>query len=218
MKHSNEKKSCYCNDQATLIIDRNSASRIVAGLLLGAFFIFTAGYFLGKRASAEETILQTERTAFADQLSYAMNSAYNPSMHNESTLEQENNEKIVAEKIPQQESPEPTLVVPADLAGTTQETIDATHYQAYLLGGTKKLVSQFVERLQKKGIDLQLKQRSSRTAHGKMIHWYQAVTALYLDKNELMSVLDTVKKIEKIKDVQIVSMRSSVNAEKKGNS
>ncbi len=210
MKHSNEKKSCQCNDPATLIIDRNSASRIVACLLLCSFFLFTAGYFLGKRTSAEEIILQTERTAFADQLSYAMKTAYNPSTYNDSPVESDKVENVTSEPTSQEE----VLTV----VETTPAPTDANLYQAYLFGGTKKAVNQFAERLQKKGIKIQVVQRTSRTAQGKMIHWYQAVTSLYADNNELIALVDTIKKIEKIKDVQVVSMRSSVNAEKKGNS
>ena len=214
MKHSNEKNSCQCNDPALLIIDRNSASRIVAGLLLCAFFIFTAGYFLGKRTSAEETIVQTERTAFADQLSYAINSTYNHAAHNDINNEQEKAEKNIPESsdvLSQEEPSEITVVQP-------MLPVDAAplhNYQAYLFGGTKKAVQQFAERLQK-GIKIQVVQRTSRTAQGKMIHWYQAVTPLYPDKNELMALIDAITRIEKIKDVQVVSMRSSVNAEKKG--
>jgi hypothetical protein len=214
LKHSNEKKACQCNDPATLIIDRNSASRIVACLLLCSFFLFTAGYFLGKRTSAEEIILQTERTAFADQLSYAMKTAYNPSTYNESPVESDKVENVTS-----LETSEPTAQAEVlTIVESAPAPRDDNLYQAYLFGGTKKAVNQFAERLQKKGIKVQVVQRTSRTAQGKMIHWYQAVTSLYADNNELTTLVDTIKKIEKIKDVQVVSMRSSVNAEKKGNS
>lgn len=169
---------------------------------------------MGKRNCAQETILQTERTAFADQLSYAMHTA---STQPQRAYEAESIDKEKEDVALQEPLHEDTIPV---VRSNVQETPspDAMQYKAYLFGGTKKAVTKFAERLEKKGINVHVVQRTGRTAQGKMIHWYQAVTAVYADKTELVTIIDMVKKFEKIKDAQIVSMNSSMHAEKKGNS
>ena len=198
MRNLNEKNTCHCGDPATLVIDRYSVSRLVAALLSFLFFIFAAGYFLGKRNSAEETILQTERTAFADQLSYAMQShllQQDPSVesHEVSDMNVEHHAAVSDDLLPlveQQETPVLAIACPEYC------------YQAYLFGGTKKAVDAFAQRLQKKDIKIDVLQRSGRTAKGKVIHWFQAATGVYSNKNDLAALVDTIKKLEKIKDVR----------------
>ena len=91
-------------------------------------------------------------------------------------------------------------------------------HRALLVGGTKRSITDFAQRLQKRGIAVEIRERTSKTAKGKTMKWYQAVTAPHAQKDELTALVDTIKKFEKLKDVEIISMRSPVSADQKGNS
>ena len=83
---------------------------------------------------------------------------------------------------------------------TAQKT---EYHQAYLLGGTKQLVTNFATRCQQRGIPIEVKKLSSRSKSGKMIHWYQARTSRYTDQTELLALVDAIKKVEHIKDITL---------------
>ena len=70
--------------------------------------------------------------------------------------------------------------------------------------GTLKAADRFVNRLQKKGIPVEVKKRISKTVRGKIIAWYQVVTKEYTDKSVLEKLVATLKKDEKLKDPSII--------------
>ena len=169
-----------------LIIDRKNTSRIVAGMLLGSFFIFVSGYFFGKKKLAEDFSSTLEHTNFSDQMSYAL-----------TTLQDHNNAAVV-----------PTIEAPKEVAKPSVQVQQKTpiKYAAQLLGGTQKSVTDFAERMAKKGILIEVRKRTSKTARGTTMHWYQAVTQAYADENELKALIDKIKKFEKIGTIQIVQI------------
>ena len=191
-------KNCHCGDPATLIIDRYSASRVLAVLILISFFVFAAGYFLGKRSLAHETMLDTERAAFADHVSFALNASQD---HEAPVNEIPPVQEVVSQPIQTVQDVHTPPVVPAVVDKGLQ-------HRALLFGGTKKAVTEFAQRLQHRGIAVEVRERVSKTAKGKTRYWYQAVTASYNNKDDLMALVTTITNLEKLKNVEIISMRS----------
>jgi hypothetical protein len=201
----NFEKNCHCGDPATLIVDRYSASRILAVLLLVSFFVFAAGYFLGKRTLAQETMLDTERAAFADHVSFALNASHDheapaDAMPKEQGVDNQKVQTVEADK---------AICTPAVVAAVDK----GLQHRALLFGGTKKAVTEFANRLQNRGIIVEVRERVSKTTKGKTRYWYQAVTTPYSNKDDLMAVVTTITNLEKLKNVEIISLRS----DQKGN-
>lgn len=202
----NFEKNCHCGDPATLIVDRYAASRVLAVLLLVSFFVFAAGYFMGKRSLAQEAMLDTERTAFADHVSFALNAspdheALAQAMPQEQGVDNQKIQTVEADK---------AICAPAVVATAVDKGLQ---HRALLFGGTKKAVTEFAHRLQNRGITVEVRERVGKTAKGKTRHWYQAVTTPYSNKDDLMAVVTTITDLEKLKNVEIISLRS----DKKGN-
>ncbi len=79
-------------------------------------------------------------------------------------------------------------------------------YYAQLIGfGTQQAAQRFVKKLAKKQIPVEIVKHCSRTAQGKTINWYQVVTMPYEDKQQLLNLVDSVQKTEKIQDARIVA-------------
>lgn len=194
-------KSCHCGDPATLIIDRYSASRVLAGLILVSFFVFAAGYFLGKRSLAQEAMLDTERAAFADHVSFALNASQDTDVPVETPRAQE----VVVSQPIQTVHVDKDMSVPQPVPAVIDKGLQ---HRALLFGGTKKAVTEFTQRLQQRGIVVEVRERTSKTAKGKTRYWYQAVTAPYTNKDDLTALVATITNLEKLKNVEIISMRS----------
>ena len=80
-----------------------------------------------------------------------------------------------------------------------------TQHYAQLAGfSSLKNAEAFVVRLNKKQIPVLIKERVSRTAKGRSVTWYQVVTEPYEDQDALNSVVDILKKEEKLHDVRIM--------------
>ena len=93
---------------------------------------------------------------------------------------------------------------PVDYA--TAQRSEGTTYYAQLIGfGTQKAADNFVKKLERKGIQAKVHTRQSKSARGKNYYWYQVVTELYDNKNELEIVVNCIKNDEKIHDVRIVT-------------
>lgn len=192
---------CHCSNNQGLFIPNRQLSAIVAVCLLLCFVIFMTGYFLGKKKVVEQFTHQVQQEAFADQV-YA---------------------SVIATSADIQSSPQELLVTHADDAmNNPSESINQdivvlqeTHaekvaqqknerYYAQLIGfGTEKAAQLFVKKLAAKGIETEMKKRTSKTAKGQTSYWYQVVTTAYDDKNELSALVDKLAKEENIKDACI---------------
>ncbi len=79
-------------------------------------------------------------------------------------------------------------------------------YLAELIGfGSLSSAQAFVDRLEKKGIKVSIKKRDSKSARGKLVSWYQVVTQPYDSHENLMRVVDVVKRDERLKGVHIIT-------------
>ena len=179
-----------------LVLHKKIVSRLVASLLLLSFFIFVAGYFLGKRALADDFSHTIEHKNFADQINFALSSLYDKEIPTPAASDVrilENNELDNTDN-PFKSLPKKDSV----------QSVIRQKYLAQLFGGTLKAVTQFVSRLKSHGITVEMRTRLSKTARGKKIQWYQAVTQPFENKSELKMVVAKIKKLEKIKDVTII--------------
>lgn len=207
-------------DDTILVLDRKSVSRIIASMLLLGFFVFIAGYFLGKKKAIETFAAKVEQESFADQITYSLNTLYDEKQPHTIIQEVEVEEDIDAEilgAIPQLPVQAKAVQKPSEAATSMQPTqskpavapkpvVSDMRYQAQLAGGNKKNMQAFADRLAKHGIPVEIKRRVSKTAKGDTIIWHQAVSAPYMDKQALELLVDRVKKIEKIGDVRIIEL------------
>jgi hypothetical protein len=188
------------HDKDSLIIDRKQASRIVSASLLCAFFIFISGYFWGKKKAVEELTSSFEQQAISDKLNISNINSFSPEVAQEKMQAVNDNDKEVI--LTKQEDELQNLNEAREL------------FVAQLCGfGTKKAAQQMIDRLKKAGITTILVMRESKPANKnisnrKMIQWYQVLSEQYADKNQLAALVDAVKRLEKIHDVQIVKVNN----------
>lgn len=83
-------------------------------------------------------------------------------------------------------------------------------YYAQLIGYKKeKYAENFVQKIAKQGIDLQIKKRCSKSKDSE-ITWYQVITSVFENKNELEAIIAQLIKQEKLHGVQIITLKETV--------
>jgi len=88
---------------------------------------------------------------------------------------------------------------------STAATSTPKKWSAVLVGfATKQSALSFVQRLQNRGISVQIRTRISKSANGKAKKmWFQVVTLAYDSKEELDDVITQIKKTERLKSSDI---------------
>jgi hypothetical protein len=210
-KHNDQ---CHCTNSQGLFIPGRQLSFVVAGLLFLFFFVFMTGYFLGKKNVVEQFSDQIHQEAFADQIytSVIANMIEGGSSTNPASPEllAEAHMPMVDELVEIAHNNETSHASEhAAIALPIIDTIEhepsmPPHYYAQLIGfGTEKAAQQFVKKLAGKGIESDVKKRTSKTAKGRTSYWYQVVTGTHTNKNELIALVDRIAKEENIKGAQI---------------
>lgn len=197
-------------------------SHIIALLLVMLFFIFMSGYYWGKKTALEHFTTQLENDSLADKVSYAFCSLYDsPEGEETESQTQEagnlaqtatNDKPITAPIVAQQEAAQ-TAQIPVHVNASANISKDAkadTHiheYIAQLAGfGAQRTARSYAQMLNKKGFDVKIVERKSTTARGKQTFWYQVITPAFTDKDKLLEMIDSIKKVSPLKDVKIVSV------------
>lgn len=191
---ANERERGYFGQQDVLTLTKRQTSLTVSALILMLFFVFMAGYFWGKRSAFGEFVQRASQDSFADQIYYAsLSCAYGDQQPSEQ-------EELASEEEMPDEKDQPEKNMPV-------EERSSDLFYAQLVGfGTQRAAQQCVARLVKKGITTLLKKRFSTTAQGKRITWYQVVTPPFADKEKLDTLVQQIKRLEKIKNhVRIVT-------------
>lgn len=189
---SSSHKSCRCND-ACLIIERKQLSRIVAGTLLLAVFIFLAGYFWGKHYAFEDIAHRLDQDSFADHVYYSMTTPQDAEQQSEQQTEeqprtmQENRAEETVQK------PAPVEVQPAD----------GKQYQLLLFGGTSAAANALAKRLADKSITVLVKKRTSKGKQGKTVTWYQVVSEMMPTKEAAYTLKEQIQKLEKLTTIEL---------------
>lgn len=73
--------------------------------------------------------------------------------------------------------------------------------------GTYEEAQSFLENIDKKGFSLIVNEHKGLTLQGKDIVWYQVVTDLYEDKNELVMLVNQVRLCEQLDDVRFITLQ-----------
>lgn len=193
-----------------LILSKKTASRLTALLFLISFFIFVAGYFLGKKKLAEDFSHMVERTSFSDQINFALTSLYDKEGGEIKPATPISEDTV---QVSEGEAPKNLESLALDEISPSQNEIQEESqkkYAALLFGGNLKSVTQFAQRLETHGITVAVKKRLSKTAKGKKIYWHQAVTQVYDTKLELETLIAKIQQLEKINDIKIVQIPTTV--------
>lgn len=167
-----------------LIIDKKVAGRLIGGLLLTLFMVFSTGYYVGKKKAATELMTHIDKSSFADHVTFALGNMHNNQAEPEHELDVEDNTQ-------QEIAPVPSII-----------------YKAELLGGTSKSIHSFIDRLAQQGLTVESRKRTGKTPKGRTITWYQAVTPGFSTKDELKEFINSIKKHERISGIKIVEISS----------
>ncbi len=213
--HNNEKKR---NNDGLFIPSRQVTVMVAVAVVL-AGVLFLGGYIVGKKHVMEQVVARMEQDSFADQVYSSLCELYDYDMEEVIVADQEceSIEDTAIEEVVQNEPAEPMPVVSNDLEMDAANEKTSTQiipeqaaatisYRAQLLSyHVKKYADNFVAKLAKKGIPVEVKTRKSTTACGASKLWYQVVTGPYADRDELQKVVDRISQEEKIKGARIIT-------------
>lgn len=199
-KKNEDKNSSEKTSGEGLFLSNRQLSFVAAGNIMLLFTAFILGYFWGQKYAVEHFVDKMHYGSFGDQIYSSLFSLQEGSPVPENSVQSSimaNPEQSICKKESDQQD--------AMIAQLDNKPIVSTNYYAQLIGfGTLKAANRFVNRLQKKGILVEVKKRISKTVRGKIIAWYQVVTKEYADKSVLEKLVATLKKNEKLKDPSIV--------------
>ncbi|MCL5875868.1 MAG: hypothetical protein M1114_05340 [Candidatus Dependentiae bacterium] len=201
------------HDGKGIFITNRHLGWIVSIILLLSFFVFMAGYFLGQKRGVEKFSNKMEQDSLADQIYSSMCTLYDVnedlSDASEDGGSEANNENSENRTTPEKNDSKVALtqeVVTDAIKDATITQAGASSYCAQLLGcGSMKTAEQFVNRWHKKGVELEIKTRQSKSAKGKVQRWYQVITARYSNKEDLDSLVQRIASQERLQDVRIVT-------------
>lgn len=181
------------NEKNTLFIDRKTAARLSAGLIVGFFALFTTGYFTGKRHALQEIAVQTQNESFNDHITTAIDTMYQPQQCTYyDPFDSQQQEEFA------QEAPE------IQQAHVEQQSEPSARYYAELVGfGARRNAEAFVEKMNGQNIDVRLQDRTSTTKSGKTITWFQILSPQFTEKETLNEFISTIKQHEKLHDIRV---------------
>lgn len=216
------------NDQ--LVFDSKQTAWFFSAFLLVLFFVFMVGYFLGRHQAVEQFSHALDQESISDKIYSSLYASYEGktgieipdtekiegdkteanSIDEVATDEKSITSKIepAGESVPNNVNVEnkPTQVAAPD--ATTKKTPQPSAYYAPLIGfGSQKSALTYVNRLMENGFPVELKLRSSKTAKGRVIRWYQIVTKPFASRNELEKIIATLGKKEHLTNVKIVPVQ-----------
>jgi hypothetical protein len=149
--------------------------------LVIAFFIFIVGYFLGKKYSTEVFREDLEHQAFSDHIHHSLQVLYGANQKTDDLT---------------QESSDESLAHPDEPCFSYSAQLTSFH--------SPVSAKQFVDKLAKKGITVSVIKKTSVTQQGKTIRWYQIVTQDYATEHELVTLVDALKRSERLTNVPII--------------
>ncbi|MDR3645930.1 MAG: hypothetical protein P4L22_00130 [Candidatus Babeliales bacterium] len=217
MSSIEKEKECHCSVDGFFITNRQTS--MVCSLLILLFMMsFISGYFWGHGKATQEFTEKLVDDSFTDKINYAFSNFEKTSAEPEVESSEEDfeevesdsqqiaavkeNEKIAQDKLSQASTESQAFAQP--------DLISDKFYYAELVGfGTMAAAQQFAQRALQHGYNVDIRQRVSKTAKGKSIYWFQAVTEKFDNKDQLMDLVAKIQKTEKIKDVKIVEEKKN---------
>jgi hypothetical protein len=198
---------------------------LIAGLIAVTFFVFMAGFFLGKKSVLEQFCQTAAKDSLADQIYSSLCAMpeykeQNTSSDRDVVVDEEidTTQDVVQIQDQEQKPVEPVIQQKNnalhDSKANLQKPVAEKNlgvendkkYYAELIGfGTPVGAGRFVERLAKNNIKVIASKRVSTTARGRKVTWYQVVTDMFDQKDDLINVVNTITLQEKLKDVRIIT-------------
>ncbi len=213
------------DDQAGLFIPHRETSWLVSIFLGSAFTVLFLGYWWGYRSAINTFLVTSEQESFADTINYSLYTMNDLEIGEFETKEEDtanvDNADQSDESDDQVEQALGATTVPEEaevpacqsVGNVVQEIPVATPkmtkvYVAPLAGfGTLQAAQAFAKKIQTIDPYVMVKKRVSKTARGKTVAWYQAVTGEFDNEEKLQAVLDQLKQKEHLKDVKIIEKR-----------
>lgn len=189
----------HIQDKNHLIISKRAASITLAVLILIGVFCFIAGFFWGYRHASSDLQSNLNKVSFSDQINYSTN---------QPLVKADNENIVIADNEPQELTADAT-VVNVEVLSTANELDQLTNaagqkYYAELIGfGHLRPAQVFVDKMQRKGYPIIIKNRISKNGKGKTVNWYQAITENFEDRAKLVNLIEIIKKNERLKDIKI---------------
>lgn len=204
------------NNRDQLIMNRKAVSVVCAGLILTGVMIFVAGYFWGYRRASTDVAGVINKNGFADQISYAANHSFNTQGMSVDQIVSQEAEDVIAPNAQNIIVADAEKELAASLANndinndinleasdTNASSKEISKYYAELIGfGRLKPAQVFVDKLKQKGYTTFIRKRASKNG-GKVVNWYQVITAEFNSKDQLQKLLNGIKKTERLQNIKI---------------
>jgi cell division septation protein DedD len=189
---STESSSC---SKSGLHLEKKQLNRTLALLIISGIALFISGYFWGQHSATEQVLNAVERDSFADQIYYSMCSA------NEPRDEEEEDEG-------QEDQSEPAEEAEGEQKSATQEKAQPKKtYAAAIAGfGAQKTADRYAQKLKARGFPVHVAQRTSRSARGRTVSWYQVVTDPFTDRQEGERVVAQIRSQENIRSIALIEI------------
>ncbi|MFC1842967.1 hypothetical protein ACFLYU_04880 [Candidatus Dependentiae bacterium] len=212
-----------------IFLTHRHISWMLSLFVVSLFFVFIAGYFLGKKKAVEKFYNKVDQESLSDHIYYSVCSMYEDDenvIKQESTEDrssEENSSDLVNSSIGegsvgarkmldiQAKASKSSIAKIAKNTKKQPEKMDKMagknleKFYAELIGfGTIRAANRFSDKLKKQGFSVALKKRRSKSARGKTIVWYQIITEKFDNKSDLIAFVDIIKDKEKLKGVRIV--------------
>jgi len=199
--------NCYCSNNNGLFIPNRQLSALIAGLLFLFFGCFIVGYFFGKQSYVEQFTQKMCQESFSDQI-YSSAITANDFNGEERDISKADTMAIAQETISAIENSSMSCLDNTDESEQHDNTVleSTVQFYAQLIGfGTEKAAQKFVQKLALRNIETLVKKRTSKTAKGRTIYWYQVITPPYSNKETLTNLVNKLAKEERLSGIYIGS-------------
>ena len=185
----------FDKDTASITLTIRQLSILTAGFVFFSFFVFIAGYFLGKKRTAEEFYYRADQESLADQIYSSMCVLYDVKDEGDE-LNSENSEELAQNSEETSEEEQKEKEEPVAIKKGYHATVAG--FSSSGLADAKKLVNQ----LTSSGFPAQVVQRESK-AKGKTVTWYQVITKAYDSYDEIEAVRPKIAKLAHVSQKSI---------------
>jgi hypothetical protein len=205
-----------------LMLTKQQTAWASSAVILFSFVIFMSGYFLGERKASQDFSYKVDQDVFADKISASMYALYDTKGDIDESDDQEDSGSAVAATLVASDE------IKEQITATREQEIEAStevaerednqtiikaptkpnskHYFAELIGfGTESAAQAFVKKLRSQKIPVKIAKRTSKTARGRALAWYQVITENFDSLPELKKLTDTLAKQERLKGVKVVT-------------
>lgn len=206
------------DDREYIKFSQKEVGQIVAALLIGFFFVFITGYFIGKRKTLEELAIKQEDEVFADKMIDSLATIYEEFEKKPNSAKVEQSDLKEVRELDKSETNKVLSVSVKPISPQSNKAIEIKKKLnkpvkqelafAELCGfGLKKNAVNYSNRLKKRGINTTVLDRKSRSKKGKTITWYQVITDS-MEIEKLKRMVKDIKKKDKLSGVNIVKLKS----------